>query len=75
MKHQTKVYCSNIIKTLIPAAKEYEKTVISVATKFGKDLAKVEKDAEEIYAPSRRADNGLLSMYDSQARKKAEEDS
>lgn len=74
MKHQTKVYCSNIIKTLIPAAKEYEKTVISVATKFGKDLAKVEKDAEEIYAPSRRADNGLLSMYDSQARKKAEEE-
>ena len=72
MKHQTKVYCSNIIKNLIPAAKEYEKTVISVATKFGKDLAKAEKDAEELYAPTRRQDNGLMSYYDSDARKKAE---
>ena len=74
MNHQTKVYCSSIIKDLIPKAKEYEKTVISIASKFGQDLAKVEKSAEELYSPSIRQDNRLMSYYDSQARKKKEEE-
>lgn len=74
MKHQTKVYCSNIIKDLVPAAKAYEEKVISIATKFGKDLAKIEQIAEEMYAPSKSQNNGVMSYYDSQSRKKAEEE-
>ena len=74
MKHQTKVYCSNIIKDLVPAAKAYEEKVISIATKFGKDLAKIEQTAEEMYAPSKSQNNGVMSYYDSQSRKKAEEE-
>lgn len=74
MKHSTKVYCSSIIKNLIPAAKAYEDKVVSIATKFGKDLAKIEQTAEEMYAPSGSQNNGVMSYFDSQARKKAEEE-
>ena len=73
MKHSTKVYCSNIIKNLVPAAKAYEDKVVSIATKFGKDLAKIEQTAEEMYAPSGSQNNGVLSYFDSQSRQKAEE--
>ena len=74
MKHQTRVYCSSIIKGLIPKAKTYEKKVIEIATKFGKDLAKVEQDAAEIYSTIERKDKSVLSYYDNQARWKAEEE-
>lgn len=74
MKHSTKVYCSNLIKDLIPKAKEYEKKVIEIASKYRKDLDKIEKTAEEMYAPSARQNSNVMSYYDSQARKKAEEE-
>lgn len=74
MKHQTRVYCSSIIKGLIPKAKTYEKKVIEIASKFGKDLAKVEQDAAEIYSTIERKDKSVLSYYDNQARWKAEEE-
>lgn len=74
MKHSTKVYCSSIIKDLIPKAKAYEEKVIQIASKYGKDLAKIEQQAEEIYAPSARQNNSTMTYYDTQARKKAEEE-
>ena len=74
MKHTTKVFCSNIIKDPIPKAKAYEAKVIEIASKYGKDLAKAEQQAEELYAPSARHDNSTMSYYDTQARKKAEEE-
>lgn len=75
MKRNTKVYCSNLIKKdLIPKAKEYENRVIDIASKYGKDLAKIVKQAEEMYASSARPKNDVLSLYDSESRRKAEEE-
>ena len=75
MERKTKIYCSNLIKKdLIPKAKEYENRVIDIASKYGKDLAKIVKQAEEIYASSARPKNDVLSLYDSESRRKAEEE-
>ena len=71
---KNRLYCSNIIKELIPKAKEYENTVISVALKFGKQLKEIEDTAAEIYSPTKRNESGAMSFYDSSARKKEEEE-
>ena len=76
MKHSAKVYCSTIIKDLIPKVKAYEDRVVTVASKFGKELKEIEDTAAEIYAPSKKYHdaNNTMTFYDSSARKKEEEE-